>query len=130
LTKERPGDVHTRRLLSMDQTQLGRALQAEGRRDEARQAWRRAIDIIEPAARGTEDKRLLDAWARPLIYLGLDDQAKPVLDHLDRLHYRNPDFVALRRGHGLLAGPGSARPSRSTASSGGPSTQGEETHDG
>ena len=73
-----------------------------GEAEQARAAWTRALDAIEPVARISADPRLLDPWARGLLHLDRIQEAIPVIEKLRAVGYRNPQFLELGRQKGVL----------------------------
>ena len=81
---------------------VGRVFSRLGEAEQARAAWTRALDAIEPVARISADPRLLDPWARGLLHLDRIQEAIPVVEKLRTLGYRNPQFLELGRQKGVL----------------------------
>jgi serine/threonine-protein kinase len=75
-----------------------------GDRQHARENFARAVDLIEPLARGSTDYGLLVALVRPLLHLDRLEQAQPILMQLDSMGYVNHRLMALRTRTGLGTG--------------------------
>lgn len=77
---------------------LGRLHQRAGHEGEARAAWQQGLAQSEAMASLDElEPRLRDVRARLLLALGRGDEARPILEALDRLGYREPELMATRR---------------------------------
>ncbi|HEX6178867.1 MAG TPA: hypothetical protein VF057_10950, partial [Thermoanaerobaculia bacterium] len=71
---------------------LGDAEAASGRAAKAREAWSRAAAILPLKASETPEAR--DISVRALIRLQRRDEAAPVIEQLQRIGYRAPDFLS------------------------------------
>ncbi|HKT41637.1 MAG TPA: toll/interleukin-1 receptor domain-containing protein [Rhodanobacteraceae bacterium] len=70
---------------------------AAQRRDDtvARQHWTRAQKLLVPTLQAGNDPTFLAAYAEALLELGQMDRARPVIDRLNAMGYRTPDFMAV-----------------------------------
>jgi len=87
------GDGQAQRLRGLALVLEARAWTTLGERDRARGAWSRAVEVLEPVARGSHDYTILDPWARALAGLRRADEAKGVARQLAALGYRHPLFL-------------------------------------
>jgi eukaryotic-like serine/threonine-protein kinase len=71
----------------------GDALDALGRREEARATWMRARATIEPVAQSASDPQLIDVWCRTLFRLGERSRAALLQQRLAAIGYRSRDLV-------------------------------------
>ena len=101
LLREQAGNRDALRLLSWNHSLSGIAWDQEGARGRAHAEWLRAEELVRPLALESNDKRFLEAWARPLIYLGRTRDAEAALSRLGRLGFRQRDFVELCAKHGF-----------------------------
>ena len=97
-----PENPETRLWHTQGHLLLGSVLSRLGEAEQARAAWTRALDAIEPVARISADPRLLDLWARGLPHLDRIQEAIPVIEKLRAVGYRNPQFLELGRQKGVL----------------------------
>ena len=95
LVHNNPDDQDSTWRLSEAHTLLGSVWAAMGEADRSRASWSRAIEIIEPLARESSDRRLLDPWARPLLYLGRIQEATLVIERLKSMNYRERTLMNL-----------------------------------
>jgi len=102
----RPDDRQAARLEGLVFLVLGQVELARGSLSAAEDSWSHAAGVLKSLVADSRDHSVLDPWARTLIYLGRPEEARPVLDTLWSLGYRNPDLVALCRDHGIAFGPG------------------------
>jgi len=58
-------------------------------------AWQDALRIISPIDAISMDPRIADSHARILVRLGRAEQARPLIEELVAIGYRNPEFKAL-----------------------------------
>ena len=96
-----PNDREARRLRSEAYNTLGLIRFSGGNRRLARDAWVESVATIEPVASGSDDVRFLTPWARALLYLDRVEEAKPLVDKLEALGYRNDEFAELVESKGL-----------------------------
>ena len=76
---------------------LGRIAADQGRTAAARTLWRQTADSLRDAKVASGGLRLADRRARALLLLGAQDEARPVLEELQRTQYANPDLMRLPR---------------------------------
>ncbi len=60
----------------------------------ANSAWTAALTVIRPHAAASKDPDVLNAWTSALLRVGKIDEARPTIDVLSHMGYREPDFVA------------------------------------
>ncbi|HVT73957.1 MAG TPA: hypothetical protein VHD61_12545, partial [Lacunisphaera sp.] len=72
----------------------GRIATGEGRDDEARRHWQRAIELLAPRLPGSRDWRLLDPAVQALNLLGRGDEARPLVEQLRKSGYHPLDPFA------------------------------------
>jgi len=80
----------------------GEALAAEGHPEAAKDAWTQALQVIESLRTHPPDPRTIDTRVRVLLRLGRADRAKPLIEQLAALGYRNREFEALCREKGAM----------------------------
>lgn len=73
----------------------GVARAARGDAAGADAAWQDALRVIGPIDAISMDPRIADTHARILVRLGRAEQARPLIENLVALGYRNPEFKAL-----------------------------------
>lgn len=71
----------------------GEARAARGDLADATAAWEDALSVIEPLHAISPDVRIADTHVRLLLHLGRQEQAKPWIDRLVSIGYRNPEFI-------------------------------------
>ncbi len=71
--------------------QAGRLARARGQADEAARHWQRALAVLTPRLAGSHDWRLLDPAAQALVLLGRPDEARPLIERLQRSGYHALD---------------------------------------
>ena len=91
-------DVRAR--LSAAHDVLGTIHRSAGRPDRARDAWHRALEVLEPVAPETAGRDALAARARALLRLGPSERATAIVRRLESLGYSYPDLAALAAGQG------------------------------
>jgi serine/threonine protein kinase len=64
---------------------------------EARAAWQQGLSYVQALARASDEPRIRDLHARLALALGRSDEARGVLEALDRIGYREPELTAVRR---------------------------------
>jgi tetratricopeptide (TPR) repeat protein/tRNA A-37 threonylcarbamoyl transferase component Bud32 len=96
-----PGDRQALRLRSLGHALLGRVWSTWGRATRAREAWQESLASIEPAARTSNDDRLLDPWSSALLHLDRLDEASVVVEKLASTGYRYPPFVSDATSRGM-----------------------------
>jgi tetratricopeptide (TPR) repeat protein len=82
----------------------GRAHERLGQRDRARQDWRRAVEILEPATAGSENLYLLDTYTQALLLLGWKEKSRPFVKTLLEQGWNDDQFLKLVRRNGLGRG--------------------------
>jgi tetratricopeptide (TPR) repeat protein/tRNA A-37 threonylcarbamoyl transferase component Bud32 len=93
LLENGPSDRQALRLRSLGHALVGRVWSARGKATRAREAWQESLASIEPAARTSNDDRLLDPWSSALLHLDRLDEASVVVEKLGSKGYRYPPFV-------------------------------------
>ncbi|MEE8525536.1 MAG: hypothetical protein V3T72_16495, partial [Thermoanaerobaculia bacterium] len=93
---------------------LGRIQKAKGNRLAASESWHKAMEMLEPTARASSDVLLLDPWVRCLVSLQQTKAARPVVNRLMTLGYRDAEFLGFLESSGFadqdLPGKASAEP--------------------
>jgi tetratricopeptide (TPR) repeat protein len=102
LVEKNPEDRQAVRLAAANYTLLGRLHMRRGAIEKASAAWSQAVELIEPVAQASEDSTILDAWARPLLYLDRTEEARPIVERLKEAKYRDRGFVALCKAKGFV----------------------------
>lgn len=94
---------HRRHRIRLADIELGRGKLWRLRGDEARakDAWSRALDIIEPIAMRSELVMDRHRIVLAQLYLGEAEAARSEVEHLRTLSWRHPDFVEACREAGL-----------------------------
>ena len=72
----------------------GRIATDEGNVENAQRHWLRAVEILAPHLKGTNDWRFLDPAAQALTLLGRTDEARPLVEKLKRFGYHSVDPLA------------------------------------
>lgn len=75
---------------------LGQLQARAGREEEARASWLRGR-AIRPDGLGRGEPAQLDVQARLALALARDEEARPLLEELDRMGYRGPELTEARR---------------------------------
>jgi len=94
-------DRQTLRRRGESEVTRGEVLEGLGRFEEARAAWQRAAKILEEIAAASNNKHFLVPWAEALLHLDRLEDARPVIEKLEDLGYRHPDFLRLCASRGL-----------------------------
>ncbi len=89
------GDRRVTRWLSVAYLLEGRLLESRNRLKDARQAWGRALETIEPLAQDSKETWLLETWGRALLRLDRLQEAEPVVRELHARGFRQESFRAL-----------------------------------
>jgi tetratricopeptide (TPR) repeat protein len=76
---------------------LGRLQARAGNEEQARAAWQQGLAQSAVLARHNDEPRLRDVQARLALGLGRGDQARPLLEGLERIGYREPELMAMQR---------------------------------
>lgn len=97
LVADAPDDEHREAWLASAWWLLGRVHERAGAKDRAQAAWHEGLAISQELVARSTRPRARDMHARLLLSLGRSDQAQRALDELDRMGYREPDFIAFRR---------------------------------
>ncbi|MGN6312172.1 MAG: TIR domain-containing protein [Rhodanobacteraceae bacterium] len=80
---------------------LGETAALSGDMASARREWARSRDLLRPALHSGSDPNFLAAYVEALLRLDQTDAARPIVDKLNAMGYRTPDFVALTAGKHL-----------------------------
>jgi tetratricopeptide (TPR) repeat protein len=72
----------------------GRIALAQGQPDAARRHWNRALEVLAPRLAGSNDWRFLDPAAQALVLLGKTEEARPLIEQLQRFGYHSLDPLA------------------------------------
>lgn len=115
LVQEDSGGWVAHQVSSLSLSLLGEIEARSGRESAAKVLWQRALDAIEPMARGSSNLLVLEARARALLHLGRIDEAAPLVASLDAFGYADSDFVAFCRQKGLRPDPDVAASGRAIA---------------
>jgi tetratricopeptide (TPR) repeat protein/predicted Ser/Thr protein kinase len=94
-------DEPTRGLIAEAEVTHGRIAAALGAPDEARAAWERALAILAPCRRPLSHWKLLSPSAQALLALGRAPEARPAVERLMKMGYRNDDLERLCREKGI-----------------------------
>nr|MDQ3281529.1 serine/threonine-protein kinase [Acidobacteriota bacterium] len=86
-------DAETPRYLADGLLILGNAHAANHDQAAAAAAWSRAIDLTAPMARRNDRPEALDIMARCFLRLNRNADAAPLIQRLERIGYRAPDYV-------------------------------------
>jgi serine/threonine-protein kinase len=97
LADKQPRDVDARRDLAIAENTNGLVWKARGNMERAAAAWSHGQSLIEPLARDSRDRVVLEPWARSLIYLGRADEARVAHERLLALGFREPGYLRLKR---------------------------------
>jgi tetratricopeptide (TPR) repeat protein len=84
-----PGDRLAGHRLSRAYLLDGRLLEQEARKEEALAAWGRALEIIEPLARESDETAYLEVWATALLHLDKIREAESVVLKLRAMGHEN-----------------------------------------
>ena len=94
-------DEPTRGSIAEAEVTRGRIAAALGARDEARAARERALAILAPCARPLTHWKVRAPWTEALLGLDRTGEARPGVDQLSRMGYRNGDLAKLCQEKGL-----------------------------
>jgi serine/threonine protein kinase len=72
----------------------GRIAFARGQPDVARRHWNRALEVVAPHLANSNDYRFLDPAAQALVLLGRTEEARPLIERLQRFGYHPLDPLA------------------------------------
>jgi tetratricopeptide (TPR) repeat protein len=103
LLSEHPDDRGASRFLSEAYLIHGQLKLLAGNDEQARAAWLRSLEIIEPLAQETRDYRILNINAQVLLYLNRIEEASPIVERLAAMGFADPAFVDLCDSKGLSA---------------------------
>jgi serine/threonine-protein kinase len=101
LLSENPDDPELKRLWSEIHLTIGDVAAARGRKESARGSWVRALDVIEPLARGTKHPLDREVWAVTLLRLDRIKDARELVDELRMQGLRRAEFERLSRNKGV-----------------------------
>ena len=96
------GETLVRKLLGNALLVQGEARAADGDHAGAAAAWEEALRILGPLDVLSPDPRIADAHARVLLRLGRMDRARPLVEQLAAVGYRNRELVALYQNKGAV----------------------------
>jgi len=68
-------------------------------------AWGSTLDVLRPTASASRNVRLLDPWVRLLVLTGRTDEAAPIIERLEAIGYRNPNYLGFLEKRGLRLDP-------------------------
>ena len=89
--------------LAWDLLDYGRALDRLGRTEEAKQAWRDALQAIKKVREHEPSAHYyMDTEVQILLESGNIDQARPLVNTLVDSGWKAPDFIELVTKHGLI----------------------------
>jgi tetratricopeptide (TPR) repeat protein len=100
LLKGKP-DESARGLIAEAEVTRGRIETSLGDPAEARAAWERVLAVLVPCRRPLTYWKILSPWAQALLALDRVDEARPVVEHLRAIGYRNGDLDRLCREKGI-----------------------------
>ena len=95
LVDKNPDDRDSIQWLSGSFVVMGEVWARTGDMQCARSSWAKAVEVIEPLARQSNDRRYLDPWVRALLYLDRIEEARPIVEKLMSMGYRERTFVEL-----------------------------------
>jgi eukaryotic-like serine/threonine-protein kinase len=95
LAEQLPQDIQPRRALGECELLRGEVLARMDRADEARAAWSRAREVVQPVAQESHDGTLLAPLTRALLLLERTAEARPFLARLESQGYQDPRLTAL-----------------------------------
>ena len=100
LLRDNP-DESVRGYLAEAEVTQGRIAALRGATAEAREAWSRALEVLAPCVRPLTQWRLLAVSAQALLELDRPAEARPAVERLRAIGYRNDDLDRLSRQKGL-----------------------------
>lgn len=92
---KKPSDIERRRAESDAYLAVGDALSRSGDAHAAKDAWSRALAVIDSVATNYRETELLAVQATALLDLGRLHDAAPIVAELSRRGYRRPTFLRL-----------------------------------
>jgi serine/threonine-protein kinase len=95
-----PGDRRAGLGLSSAYLLAGRILERQARKQEAQAAWSRALEIIEPLARGSSETAYLEVWAGALLHLDKVGEAEAILKKLRAVGHESEQLSRLCKAKG------------------------------
>lgn len=88
LSEENPESPEYLRILAESETVAGRLERRQGNEERARELWEVAAERLEPLVDGSSSPVHLVALVEPLLLLGRLEQARPLLELLEEMGYR------------------------------------------
>jgi serine/threonine protein kinase len=88
-------EIGAQRVIARALLVRGEAHAAAGDTTRAAAAWREALDVLRRLDGLSQDPRIQDAHASVLARLGRSEEARPLIDDLTSLGYRDPEFEVL-----------------------------------
>ena len=95
LSGTNPKDIDARRELAVAGIVRGVLWARQGDASRAAAAWTASVAALEPLARDSADRNLLEPWVRALLHLGRTNAAMPGYQKLLSIGYREPGFMRL-----------------------------------
>jgi tetratricopeptide (TPR) repeat protein/tRNA A-37 threonylcarbamoyl transferase component Bud32 len=95
LCEKHPGDRRAGHWLSRAYLLEGRLLEQQARKEEALAAWSRALEIIEPLARGSAETAYLEIWAKALLRLEKVREAEAIVQKLRAMGHKSEELSEL-----------------------------------
>ena len=92
---------------------IGNVLSARNEWDQARQKWRRALELVEPVTAQSRQTYFLDTHAKALLQLDRIDEARPIVEELLAQGWKNAVFLDLLRQKRLADAPQKVREEQS-----------------
>jgi serine/threonine protein kinase len=96
LVDKQPKDADARRDLAIAENTNGLVWKARGNMERAAAAWSHGLSLIEPLARDSRDRVVLEPWARSLIYLDRANEARVAHERLLAIGFREPGYLRLQ----------------------------------
>ena len=93
LVDKDPNDKDSRRELAVAENARGLVWKAMGQPARATASWNHSVDLLEPLARESSDRSVLDPWVRALVYLGRHEEARQGHEKLTSIGYRDADYL-------------------------------------
>ena len=94
LTTRSPKDRDTMFYTAHTWLVRGDVASSRGATSDAAEAWNMVVKCLQPYA-GTSDVRAIDDYCHGLVKTGRAAEARPLIERLRRMGYRNPDFLSL-----------------------------------
>ena len=89
-------ELPARQILAEALLVQGETRAARGNLAGATVSWEEALSIVEPLRASSPEPRFSDINARLLLHLGREESARPLIDRLASIGYRNREFEAAR----------------------------------